>query len=322
MALQSYTLAVGNLQDDNNGNNYAVNKPVYILKQDRTLQPIFSDLGGTSPIIQDGVNNATNERGEFSFYVESGDYIASVGGIDRAFTVVGSDYFDNKVDDAVDLFIESVAGRGAYYVVGSFEAGFTYTDINQTGTYNNGGTLEYYVYTGGIANLPHAVTAGTNPTTDSNYARVNYNQSSQVVNDDGSTVQEFVNSNLTPFKTVAEMKVFDYTGVPEFTRIEWQGYYAQSDGGGNWCTLRFGAHTEDGGSVFSIDSNTYIEANIKAPVSVKKFGATGNGVDDDFSSISKAYQASKSLKFPDGKYKISSTLILDKSYTEIDFSEK
>lgn len=87
MALQSYTLAVGNLQDDEIGNNYAVNKPVYILKQDRSLQPIFSDLAGATPIIQDGANNATNQRGEFSFFVESGDYIASVGGIERALSI-------------------------------------------------------------------------------------------------------------------------------------------------------------------------------------------------------------------------------------------
>lgn len=199
MALQSYTLAVGNLQDDGSGNNYAVNQAVYILKQDRSLQPIFADLAGTNTIIQDGVNNVTDNRGQFTFFVDSGDHIASVGGIERAFTVTGSDYFNSKVDEAVNLIIESVSGRGAYYVVGSFEDGFSYTDINQAGTYDNGGTLEYYVYTGGLSNLPHTVTAGVNPTTDSSYARVNYNQSNQIINDDGSTAQDTHDSIIVSY---------------------------------------------------------------------------------------------------------------------------
>ena len=84
-------------------------------------------------------------------------------------------------------------------------------------------------------------------------------------------------SRLKPFLTVAEMTGASYLSkYAEFTRIKWQGYYSQSDGGSNWGVLRFGTHTEDGGSIFSIDSNTYIEANMASKsgmISIKKFGA-------------------------------------------------
>jgi hypothetical protein len=60
-------------------------------------------------------------------------------------------------------------------------------------------------------------------------------------------------------------------------KVVWQGYYAESDGGSNWGVVKSGVHTEDGGSVFSIDANTYVQANLKGPkVSVLKFGAKGN----------------------------------------------
>lgn len=87
MALKDYTLAIGNLQDDNDGNNYAVRKAVYILKQNKTIAPIFKDGNGLTPITQDGVNNVTDEFGEFTFWVEIGDYIARVGGKDRSISV-------------------------------------------------------------------------------------------------------------------------------------------------------------------------------------------------------------------------------------------
>lgn len=93
-------------------------------------------------------------------------------------------------------------------------------------------------------------------------------------------------SRLKPFLTVGDMTSASYLSkYIEGTRIEWQGYYEQSDGGSNWGVLKFGTHTEDGGSVFSIDANTYIEANLKGKkVNVKKFGlysdATNKNIND------------------------------------------
>lgn len=175
MALQSKTIAVGNLQDDTSGNNYAVNKAVYILKLDKSLQPIFLDYEGEIPITQDGVNNVTDQYGEFTFFVEAGDYIARVGGRESKITVTGADYFNNRIEETENAIIEAIAGRGVYYPVGSFEDGFTYTDINQVGTLGDNPNQTYYVYTGGLANLPHVVPAITDPAASGLYKQVNLN---------------------------------------------------------------------------------------------------------------------------------------------------
>ena len=95
----------------------------------------------------------------------------------------------------------------------------------------------------------------------------------------GSAKGGLLVSRLKPFLTVADMTSASYLSkYVEGTRIEWQGYYNQSDGGSNWGVLKFGAHTSDGGSIFSIDSNTYVEANFKNTLPTpRKFGAVGGG---------------------------------------------
>lgn len=132
---------------------------------------------------------------------------------------------------------------------------------------------------------------------------------SSISNDKGGSVQDYIDFNIPPFEGVAQMTSYDYTGVPEFTRIEWQGYYSQSDGGSNWGVLRFGVHTDDGGSIFSIDTNTYIEANLKGKsVSVKKFGTRADGATNDVTRISNAIAYAKlnnlNVKLPKADYAI------------------
>ncbi|MEQ5566337.1 phage head-binding domain-containing protein, partial [Providencia rettgeri] len=65
--------------------------------------------------------------------------------------------------------------------------------------------------------------------------------------------------------------------IAEGEVFRWQGYYSQSDGGSGWGVVKKGAHTEDGGSIFSIDYNTYIEANHGSSIYTKKFGLRGDG---------------------------------------------
>ncbi|ANY29590.1 hypothetical protein BOX08_gp25 [Pseudoalteromonas phage BS5] len=106
--------------------------------------------------------------------------------------------------------------------------------------------------------------------------RKNFNvglPASFVANLNGGSVQDYINENLTPFKSAVDMESASYLSLyPEYTRVVWQGRFTQSDGGSNWGVLRFGAHTADGGSIFSIDSNTYVKANLTSKVNVKKFG--------------------------------------------------
>lgn len=129
---------------------------------------------------------------------------------------------------------------------------------------------------------------------------------STITDTHGTNVQNYIDGNLTPFKTVAGMKAAAFLStLTEFTRVEWQGYYTQSDGGSNWGVLRFGTHAEDGGSIFSIDTNTYIEANLKSgAVNVRKFGAVGNGITDDSDAIESAsnFASGVDVFFPRGVY--------------------
>ncbi len=75
------------------------------------------------------------------------------------------------------------------------------------------------------------------------------------------------------FKTVAAMQgsaeIF-----PIGKRIFWQGYYAESDGGSNWGTVKSGAHTDDGGSIFTLADGKFVQANIKNKVGAQKYGVT------------------------------------------------
>lgn len=119
-------------------------------------------------------------------------------------------------------------------------------------------------------------------------------------------------SRLEPFLTVEAMTAASYlTKYVEGTRVEWQGYYEQSDGGSNWGVLKFGAHTEDGGSIFSIDANTYVEANLKGGTSLAKFGAMGNG--DETLKIQAALNATDRVYGVRGVMYLFSTLLIPAS---------
>lgn len=318
MALQSYTIAVGNLQDDTSGNNYAVNKAVYILKQDKTIQPIFADLEGDTPITQDGVNNVTNNRGEFSFYVEPNDYIARVGGIDKAFSVVGSDYFNNKVDDAVNLIIDTVAGRGAYYPVGSFEAGFTYTDINQVGTFGTAPNITYYVYTGGLTNLPHTVTAGTDPTASDDYENVFYTDHNALTNRNAAGAHDDIyNRN---FNSVSDLRSgIDSTGqtidmsLMIGRTVKVLNYYDGIHGGGFKGKVKQSVHTDDGFTTFSVTTNIYVEQIISGDaVNIRKAGAkSGDETFDSSVAVNTILEAGYTPKIPDGSFYGAGTVLLD-----------
>ncbi|WP_428614306.1 hypothetical protein [Pseudoalteromonas sp.] len=288
MPLQFKNIAVGNLQDDVSGNNYAANKAVYILNLNNTLAQIYSDEAGTIPIIQDGVNNVTGAKGVFGFWVEAGDYFVQVGANKYRVSITGADYFNNRIDETVNLIVDSVVGRGAYYPVGSFEAGFTYTDINQVGTF---GGADYYIYTGGLTNLPHSVTAGTNPTLSSDYAQVFYGEIDNV---------QGLRTALNGFATVQDMRN-NITAQDSGNRVEWRGYYSESDGGSNWGIVKTGDSTslvDDGGSIFVIVndavSGVWVEANTVGRLSPAKFGAVEN--QDSTTAMQNLYAVAKQVK--------------------------
>lgn len=174
MALQSFTITVG-AQVDANGKNYVAGQAVYIKKLNGTLASIYSDLGGLSPIPQDGFSNVTNVDGQFTFYVETGEYNAESGGKVTPITVVGSDYFNSKINEVV---LELSKSRG-FRVVGDFASGFTYELPNDVGVDAGG---NHWVHTD-INALPVIVSAGTAPSAPT-YTQVTFSDHSALVNRD------------------------------------------------------------------------------------------------------------------------------------------
>lgn len=102
--------------------------------------------------------------------------------------------------------------------------------------------------------------------------------------DAGTATIGGVSVTIAPLPTIKLQRATDIqylTYAIKGQRVQWLGYYEQSDGGSNWGTVKTGVHVEDGGLVFSIDANTYVAANHAGNrFSVKKFGARGGGADD------------------------------------------
>lgn len=160
MALQSFTITIGALTDTgNNGKNYVNNQPVYIKRTNGTLASIYRDLAGVSQITQDGLSNVTNSKGQFTFFIEAGDYNAEYQSQVTPITVVGPDYFNNRIDETVNQIILDLSTSRGFRVKGTFAAGFTYELPNDVGLDASGNA---WIYTDTDA-LPFTVPAATSP---------------------------------------------------------------------------------------------------------------------------------------------------------------
>ena len=187
MALQSFTVSIGALRDaNNNDKNYVSGESIYVKTIGGSFAPIFRDLAGTSEIAQDGLANKTNEKGQFTFFVEAGDYILEYQSQSTPVTVVGADYFNSKIEESVNqIIIDTSASRG-FRVVGDFASGFTYELFNDVGIDSNGDSWIYV----GLGAPNKIVAAGTNPVGNADYEQVTYGTASSVATDSGQTVQK------------------------------------------------------------------------------------------------------------------------------------
>jgi hypothetical protein len=176
--------------------------------------------------------------------------------------------------------------------VGKFADGVTFTKKSDFAIDANG---TQWIYTG---NYPFYATAGTVPS-EPTYQVVHVKSASAISNANGGSVQDFIDT--VTFKTVADMKAF--TNHIVGSKVIWQGYYSQSDGGSNWGIVKSGAHVDDGGSIFSIDANTYIDANVSGCVDITKFGAREGETyaDETTSAILNALLSTGRIKIQ-GKY--------------------
>lgn len=156
-----------------------------------------------------------------------------------------------------------------------------------------------------ITNLPAPI-ADRDPLRKGDISQDNTGASIQYVDDtvDAST-RKFTFNNVEDL--ITESYVLNYDGF----EVTWLGYYEAFDGGGNSGIIRKGSHTGDGGSVISIDSNTYIEADLgdKEP-DPRLFGAYLDGTNYDTVAIQKCVDYFGHLTLT-GPARLNSSIVFD-----------
>jgi len=194
MALQSRTITVGADKDSNNGGkNYVSGQVIYIKDELGVLAPIFKDIDGLDPIPQNTISNVTNAKGQFTFFVEEGNYTAEYNDQSTPLFVFGADYFNNQID----FVTKQILSNTQPYSAGNFTDGFTFTELNQYGnaTVNDGGTdyATTFWYIGGT--LPHAVAPLTNPRDfPLLYQQRDFNSAEFVATKTTESAQDFIDS--------------------------------------------------------------------------------------------------------------------------------
>lgn len=175
----------------------------------------------------------------------------------------------------------TVAGLGSnfgFIIAGDFATGFTINSRNQVGQDASG---DIWRYTG---DLPFTVPAGTTPVspdyeqlveTDHN----NLTNRNAVGSHDGIYTRNFDNIANLKAGLDSSGQTIDMSMIVG-SRVFWRGYFSESDGGSNWGIVMSGAHTEDGGRIISIDSTTYVQANMTGVINIRKWGCAPSLADN------------------------------------------
>jgi len=123
---------------------------------------------------------------------------------------------------------------------------------------------------------------------------------------DGGTLSDFMKSkSLRVVDSIATLKALDKT---KFTRAFVTGYYAAGDGGGGayWYDASDATSADNGGTIIVAADNGRWKLITQGALSVRQFGAKGDGATDDTSAINAAVTVSVALGlnlyFPGGAY--------------------
>ena len=110
------------------------------------------------------------------------------------------------------------------------------------------------------------------------------------------------------YNSVADMK--DDLELMEGSTVVTKGYHAINDGGHGFYNIRekLVSDVDDDGSIIFLDNGKVAELIVNDAVSVKQFGAKGDGVTDDTNAFRNAFLVDK-LYIPAGNYKITDYLI-------------
>jgi hypothetical protein len=288
MALQSFTITIGALTDaGNNGKNYVNNQPVYIKRTNGTLASIYRDLAGTSPITQDGLSNVTNSKGQFTFFVEAGDYNAEYQSQVTPITVVGADYFNSRIDETVNQIILDLSTSRGFRVKGTFAAGFTYELPNDVGL---DASSNAWIYTD-VDALPFTVPAATSPSFPT-YTQVTFNQASNVSYSESGNVEDALRRRAG-YYTVAEAQAADLeVGQHIFLTDRELGLYKVFFG---YPEVANGIDIVDIGNGFAAVYNGWQDDLYLPHIGLK----TGTGTDQS-SFIQRALDVFETVSFPKG----------------------
>tara|TARA_R100000541_G_scaffold52690_1_gene60473 strand:- start:681 stop:3254 length:2574 start_codon:yes stop_codon:yes gene_type:complete len=308
MALQSRTITVGADKDVNNGGkNYVSGQVIYIKNEAGVLAPIFRDIDGLDPISQNTISNVTNAKGQFTFFIEEGNYIAEYNDQSTPLFVFGADYFNNQIDFVTNQILSNTQP----YSAGNFTDGFTFTELNQYGnaTVNDGGAdyATTFWYIGGT--LPHIVAPLTDPRNfPLLYQQRDFNSAEFVATKTTENTQDFIDSFAlkifqSPTDGLTEINTRTLLGgeVYEVRKVSDGNYadiYTDKEGSNPIAQDGFSnVSGSDGVVVFYIDDGRYsltagLESEIlsvsftKQSSDIKLLGGVGDGVIDNQTVLS------------------------------------
>lgn len=136
----------------------------------------------------------------------------------------------------------------------------------------------------------------------------------ETVDDTLSGFADDLKEKATWCTSVSAMK--SDTGLATGMVVATKGYYIPNDGGAAVYTIRArtGADVDDGGSVIFLNNNNLVAELLKDnTISVKQFGAIGDGLTDDTTKFENAIKAAegKTLLIPQATYTLTEIVIAD-----------
>lgn len=123
MTLQPQSISAAAFNDDDaGGNNYFAGKAIYIHKTSGSYANIYSDSGGVNLITQNGINNVTNDKGVFTFYIDGGEYYAQSDGERVGFWVTNAELIESYAIRAEDAAASAATDAKIFDTVALGEA--------------------------------------------------------------------------------------------------------------------------------------------------------------------------------------------------------
>ncbi len=142
----------------------------------------------------------------------------------------------------------------------------------------------------------------------------------KVLNDAVTALDLNVKEKPYYFNTYNDM-IFNTSTFKNGMKLKTMGYHFINDGGGaDYVVTNVQSGTK---YQVNIGTNLWVEMIIKDSVNVKQFGAYGDGVNDDTTSIQNALNYSHNIYIPDGTYMVDAvTELRPRSNTTIELSQE